>query len=213
MTRLEGFVVELLVTGLSEMTLGSRREQISSLRRCSNHLHPGPGQLPHWEKARESQSLQQRPPRPSIWQSVNWERKESTRSHFRLELCRDGHVWTMNARVSGSARCVSNWRDFYDCSWTHCLFICTLGFMYILFCVSVYVFYVFMHISYFRFLFTSLIYLDVFSLFIYLFIFLLLHTCICKTFIKWLLHSIQCDTLALQITCTEVCSSRFKSEP
>ncbi len=95
MTRLEGFVVELLVTGLSEMTLGSRREQISSLRRCSNHLHPGPGQLPHWEKARESQSLQQRPPRPSIWQSVNWERKESTRSHFRLELCRDGHVWTM----------------------------------------------------------------------------------------------------------------------
>ncbi len=169
MTRLEGFVVELLVTGLSEMTLGSRREQISSLRRCSNHLHPGPGQLPHWEKARESQSLQQRPPRPSIWQPVNWERKESTRSHFRLELCRDGHVWTMNARMSGSARCVSNWRDLYDCSWTHCLFICTLGFMYILFCVSVYVFYVFMHISYFRFLFTSLIYLDVFSFFLYFF--------------------------------------------
>lgn len=30
MTRLEGFVVELLVTGLSEMTLGSHQEQISS---------------------------------------------------------------------------------------------------------------------------------------------------------------------------------------
>lgn len=97
-----------------------------SLKRCSNHLHPGLWQLPHcfpaaralreWEKARESQSLHQRPPRPSIWQPINWERKESTRSHFslpfvRLELCRDGHVWTMNARMSGSACCVSNWRD------------------------------------------------------------------------------------------------------
>lgn len=71
--------------------------------------------------------------------------------------------------------------------------------------MSVYVFYVFMHISYFRFLFTSLIYLDVFSF--------ATHICICKTFIKWVLHSIQCDTLALQIICTEVCSSRFKSEP
>ncbi len=96
MTRLEGFVVELLITGLSEMTLGSRQEQISSRAaiRSDDTLITFIQDFDNYLTA-----------------SLLQERSHFSLPFVRLELCRDGHVWTMNARMSSSARCVSNWRD------------------------------------------------------------------------------------------------------